>query len=229
MWLWPSCLPRVACLKSKAKRRRKNIYVCWVGEAAVHSFTAFSLSATDDPQSIGAGSPATIIIQQEWRTLFDICQGNLVGKIELFFFSPSDCDQPPLHVECWCLQEQLHPQRFVPTATYIQKQINLSSIWSNYLHDCYWYAWKQRDHSGAASLWCLIGCFKEDYHQRCIISIMSSRAACDQQPWRYCCAFCWCTLIISASLAPTSAAFEAASGALHCRDATQFSVSVCYT
>lgn len=29
----------------------------------------------------------TIIIQQKWRTLFDTCQGNLVGNIRPFFFS----------------------------------------------------------------------------------------------------------------------------------------------
>lgn len=36
-------------LKSKAKRRKKKYVEKRVGEAAMNSFTAFNLSATDDP------------------------------------------------------------------------------------------------------------------------------------------------------------------------------------
>lgn len=85
---------QAAGLKSKVKGEKKDRVERREREAVV--------IPSRHPASLPQMTPrvlvlaVTIIIQQEWRTLFDICQGNLVGKIEqsFFFFLPSDCDWP---------------------------------------------------------------------------------------------------------------------------------------
>lgn len=71
--LWAACL----------KRSKKRKYMLQVGAAAI-ILSQIQPLPHRWPPGYKCWQPTTIIIQQQWRTLFDICQGNLVGKIEHF-------------------------------------------------------------------------------------------------------------------------------------------------
>lgn len=67
--------------------------------------------------------PATIIIQQEWRALFDMCWGNLVGKIEQ---SPPLPPQIVTDPSAYGARTPLAAAQshFIPAQIYIQKRVS---------------------------------------------------------------------------------------------------------